>query len=249
MAHRTFARSVAVVAAAALTLVVSPGVSSAMMIRNAASGADVGEKPPASEAEEPRPKPPQKHKPAPLQGEKPTPPTPSPTPEKDKPEPGGDNDADNHDNDGDGDDGDEPATSTGERIVDLAARHAGAPYVYGADGPDQFDCSGLTQYVHARLGIDLPRTSRDQRAALPNCPRARCAPATCCSSPRTGTSTTSASTPGTVKCGPLPSPATSSASRTSGRSRSPWVAPGDIPPGTSRVLSALSGSVSPTIGE
>lgn len=176
MAHRTFARSVAVVAAAALTLVVSPGVSSAMMIRNAASGADIGAKPPASEAEEPRPKPPQKHKPAPLQGEKPTPPTPSPTPEKDKPEPGGDNDADNHDNDGDGDDSDEPATSTGERIVDLAARHAGAPYVYGADGPDQFDCSGLTQYVHARLGIDLPRTSRDQRAALPELPKSEMRP-------------------------------------------------------------------------
>ncbi|WP_433409638.1 C40 family peptidase [Saccharomonospora azurea] len=182
MAHRTFARSVAVVAAAALTLVVSPGVSSAMMIRNADSGADIGEKPPASEAEEPRPKPPQKHKPAPLQGEKPTPPTPSPTPEKDKPEPGGDNDGDNHDNDGDdGDggvvgDGDEPATSTGERIVDLAARHAGAPYVYGADGPDQFDCSGLTQYVHARLGIDLPRTSRDQRAALPELPKSEMRP-------------------------------------------------------------------------
>ncbi|EHR60327.1 C40 family peptidase [Saccharomonospora cyanea] len=60
-----------------------------------------------------------------------------------------------------------PATPTGERIVDIAARQAGDPYVYGAVGPDRFDCSGLTQYVHARLGIELPRTSQQQRAALP----------------------------------------------------------------------------------
>lgn len=60
-----------------------------------------------------------------------------------------------------------PATPTGERIVDIAARQAGDPYVYGAVGPDRFDCSGFTQYVHARLGIELPRTSRQQRAALP----------------------------------------------------------------------------------
>ncbi|CAM2836113.1 C40 family peptidase [Saccharomonospora xinjiangensis] len=68
------------------------------------------------------------------------------------------------------------ATPIGERIIDIAARQAGDPYVYGAEGPDQFDCSGLTQYVHARVGIDLPRTSRQQRAALPELPKSAMRP-------------------------------------------------------------------------
>ncbi|GAA1960855.1 C40 family peptidase [Amycolatopsis minnesotensis] len=54
----------------------------------------------------------------------------------------------------------------GQRVVDSAAAQAGKPYSYGAAGPDRFDCSGLTQFVHKQVGIDLPRTSRDQRAAL-----------------------------------------------------------------------------------
>ncbi|WP_372448940.1 C40 family peptidase [Qaidamihabitans albus] len=55
----------------------------------------------------------------------------------------------------------------GQRIVDTAAAQAGKPYSYGADGPGSFDCSGLTQYVHRQVGIELPRTSSDQRAAVP----------------------------------------------------------------------------------
>ncbi|WP_369973607.1 C40 family peptidase [Prauserella sp. PE36] len=54
-----------------------------------------------------------------------------------------------------------------QRIVDAAASQAGKPYSYGASGPDSFDCSGFTQYVHSKVGIDLPRTSSDQRAAVP----------------------------------------------------------------------------------
>ncbi|SFB26593.1 Cell wall-associated hydrolase, NlpC family [Amycolatopsis marina] len=57
--------------------------------------------------------------------------------------------------------------SIGERLVETAAAQAGESYSYGASGPDSFDCSGLTQYVHKQHGIDLPRTSGDQRAALP----------------------------------------------------------------------------------
>jgi cell wall-associated NlpC family hydrolase len=30
------------------------------------------------------------------------------------------------------------------------------PYVWGADGPDQFDCSGLVQHLLSRLGLDPP---------------------------------------------------------------------------------------------
>lgn len=47
-----------------------------------------------------------------------------------------------------------------------AARSAlGRPYVWGANGPSGFDCSGLTQWAYAHAGIHLPRTSQEQRFA------------------------------------------------------------------------------------
>jgi hypothetical protein len=47
-------------------------------------------------------------------------------------------------------------------IVDYAARFLGRPYVWGAEGPNSFDCSGLMQYVHSKFGINLPRRAIDQ---------------------------------------------------------------------------------------
>lgn len=47
-------------------------------------------------------------------------------------------------------------------IVGQAARHIGKPYVWGAAGPDVFDCSGLTQYVYGKNGISLARTAHAQ---------------------------------------------------------------------------------------
>ncbi|MEU8033037.1 NlpC/P60 family protein [Streptomyces sp. NPDC049099] len=45
-----------------------------------------------------------------------------------------------------------------------AARSAlGRPYVWGANGPTGFDCSGLMQWSYAHAGIQLPRTSQEQR--------------------------------------------------------------------------------------
>lgn len=63
-----------------------------------------------------------------------------------------------------------------QRIVDVAASQEGKPYSYGASGPGSFDCSGLVQWVHRQVGIDLPRTSRQQRAALPHIARADMTP-------------------------------------------------------------------------
>ncbi len=50
----------------------------------------------------------------------------------------------------------------GEKIVASAKAMLGKPYVYGASGPNAFDCSGLTSYVYAANGISLPRSSAAQ---------------------------------------------------------------------------------------
>jgi hypothetical protein len=47
-------------------------------------------------------------------------------------------------------------------VVDFAASLIGRPYVWGAEGPHAFDCSGLTQYVFQEFGVDLPRRAISQ---------------------------------------------------------------------------------------
>jgi cell wall-associated NlpC family hydrolase len=46
--------------------------------------------------------------------------------------------------------------------VAVAVHQKGDPYVYGAEGPNAFDCSGLTEYSFAKAGLYLPRTSDAQ---------------------------------------------------------------------------------------
>ncbi|MGY1773367.1 NlpC/P60 family protein [Blastococcus sp. SYSU D00813] len=46
--------------------------------------------------------------------------------------------------------------------VDTALAQVGDPYVWGAGGPNSFDCSGLTQYAYAAAGVSLPHSSRMQ---------------------------------------------------------------------------------------
>ncbi|MEY9875950.1 cell wall-associated NlpC family hydrolase [Streptacidiphilus sp. MAP12-33] len=43
-----------------------------------------------------------------------------------------------------------------------AQTRLGLPYVWGATGPDSFDCSGLTQWAYAQAGVSLGRTTYDQ---------------------------------------------------------------------------------------
>jgi peptidoglycan DL-endopeptidase CwlO len=50
----------------------------------------------------------------------------------------------------------------GSRAVTEASHHQGQPYVYGAAGPDRFDCSGFTRYVFSRFGKTLPHNSGQQ---------------------------------------------------------------------------------------
>ena len=46
--------------------------------------------------------------------------------------------------------------------IETALIQVGDPYVWGASGPDGFDCSGLTSYAYAAAGVSLPRSSRSQ---------------------------------------------------------------------------------------
>ncbi len=51
------------------------------------------------------------------------------------------------------------------KAVEAAYNELGKPYVWGATGPGEFDCSGLTQHVWAAAGVQLPRTSQEQADA------------------------------------------------------------------------------------
>ena len=53
-----------------------------------------------------------------------------------------------------------------KRLVAVAEGYRGAPYVYGADEPPSFDCSGFVQYVYrTAISLDIPRNSKSQYAA------------------------------------------------------------------------------------
>lgn len=47
-------------------------------------------------------------------------------------------------------------SSTGLRAVAIAEQFLGVPYVWGGASPSGFDCSGLTLYAYAQLGIPMP---------------------------------------------------------------------------------------------
>ena len=50
-----------------------------------------------------------------------------------------------------------------DKAIELLKQQLGKPYVWGDEGPDSFDCSGLVQYIYKNaLGINLPRVSYDQ---------------------------------------------------------------------------------------
>lgn len=58
-------------------------------------------------------------------------------------------------------------TRKGERALEYAVAQIGKPYVWGAEGPESYDCSGLTSQAWAQAGREIPRTSQEQWAELP----------------------------------------------------------------------------------
>ncbi|MBL1095751.1 C40 family peptidase [Streptomyces coffeae] len=65
--------------------------------------------------------------------------------------------------------GGSPTTSAtaGQRALNYALDQIGKPYVWGAEGPSSFDCSGLTSQAWAHAGRTIPRTSQEQWRQLP----------------------------------------------------------------------------------
>ncbi|ARF75234.1 glycoside hydrolase [Kitasatospora albolonga] len=63
-----------------------------------------------------------------------------------------------------------PPTRQGGDAVAYAIEQIGKPYVWGAEGPDAYDCSGLTSQAWATAGRPVPRTSQEQWKQLPKVP-------------------------------------------------------------------------------
>jgi cell wall-associated NlpC family hydrolase len=55
-------------------------------------------------------------------------------------------------------------------MLKAAMSRLGMPYVWGAEGPTRFDCSGLVQWSFARAGIVMPRVAADQALTGPAVP-------------------------------------------------------------------------------
>lgn len=56
-------------------------------------------------------------------------------------------------------------SSTAQTVVSAAQSQIGKPYVWGATGPNAYDCSGLVQYAYSQAGKNVGRTTYQQAGA------------------------------------------------------------------------------------
>ncbi|NJA55233.1 glycoside hydrolase [Streptomyces sp. NEAU-H3] len=68
------------------------------------------------------------------------------------------------------------ASAQGAKAVAFASAQLGKPYVWAAEGPDSFDCSGLTSQAWAAAGRIIPRTSQEQWRQLQHVPLSQIRP-------------------------------------------------------------------------
>ena len=54
------------------------------------------------------------------------------------------------------------SSSKVRKVIDIVKSQLGKRYVWGAEGPNSFDCSGLMKYAYGQVGITLNRVSSDQ---------------------------------------------------------------------------------------
>lgn len=64
----------------------------------------------------------------------------------------------------------------GSRAAKWACDQIGKPYVFGADGPGSFDCSGLTMGAWNSVGVSLPHNAYQQKHSIPSVSRANLRP-------------------------------------------------------------------------
>ncbi|NJJ72857.1 XkdQ/YqbQ family protein [Clostridioides difficile] len=55
--------------------------------------------------------------------------------------------------------------SKADKLINIAKSKQGCKYVWGAEGPNTFDCSGFTQWCYKQIGIKIPRTVATQSKA------------------------------------------------------------------------------------
>ncbi|WP_418959100.1 NlpC/P60 family protein [Streptomyces tritici] len=67
-------------------------------------------------------------------------------------------------------DGTRTPSREGGEALRFAVGQIGKPYEWGAEGPEAYDCSGLTRQAWASAGRELPRTSQEQWRTLPKVP-------------------------------------------------------------------------------
>jgi peptidoglycan DL-endopeptidase CwlO len=69
-----------------------------------------------------------------------------------------------------------PTGTQADKAVAFAYAQLGKPYVYGATGPDSYDCSGLVQAAWAAAGVAIPRTTFEDWDSLPHIPVSQMVP-------------------------------------------------------------------------
>jgi cell wall-associated NlpC family hydrolase len=67
-------------------------------------------------------------------------------------------------------DDDRKPSDQGDKAVRYAMGQLGKPYKWGAEGPKEYDCSGLTSQAWGHAGTPIPRTSQEQWERLPRIP-------------------------------------------------------------------------------